>query len=84
MDTEALIELYLMSAGWKPSERDEGLWDHGSANLYGVEPATAYLWARRWEASGRDDDGPEPEEDPHKDDWMQYLDEPDSEPDCED
>ena len=87
MDTEALIELYLRSAGWTkvftPDGTGDFSWDHEHVEVF---KTTEEAWSLQqdWDDLDADDESRKSEENPHKDDWMQYLDEPDSEPDCED
>jgi hypothetical protein len=67
MGTEALIELYLMSAGWTRvglsiSRDAPALWDHEHV-LAAKTTGEAQEITQQWEDLAFDDDGPEPEED---------------------
>ena len=87
MTTQAIIELWLRSAGWIKvncvDAEETAIWDHEQVE---VLKTTEEAWSLQqdWDDLDADDESRKSEENPHKDDWMQYLDEPDSEPDCED
>lgn len=66
MDTQAIIELWLKSAGWvKLSDADHldpAVWDHDQVEVFKTtEEATVIT--QGWEDLAFDDDGPEPEGD---------------------
>ena len=62
MDTEALVELYLMSAGWNkiPSADGTGdfVWDHDQVEVFKTTEEAQEL-TQQWEDAAFDDDGPE-------------------------
>lgn len=66
MDTEALIELYLRSAGWTKvcglTAELTDVWDHEHVEVFKTtEEATVIT--QEWGDLAFDDDGPEPKED---------------------
>jgi len=66
MDTQAIIELWLSSAGWTKvcglTAELTDVWDHEQVEVFKTtEEATVIT--QQWEDLAFDDDGPEPEED---------------------
>jgi hypothetical protein len=62
MGTQAIIELYLRSAGWIKRTGGSELWSHEQIEGYKTTEEAQEI-TQRWEDLAFDDDGPEPEED---------------------